>query len=80
MSVLSFFRRAAGQDAMPPSEAYPPGVIPICRALLIRASALSYDQRLLAAHRVAAEVRARKPHMRITRVTPRRDKDGRIIL
>jgi hypothetical protein len=54
----------------------------------IPSSALSYEARLalpieqrrLAAHRMAAEVRHRKPHMQMHRLTPLRDWNGEVIV
>lgn len=67
----------------------PGSVIPVCRQLLNSASDFSYEDlrnaagihgRRIEAQKTAAEVRSRYPHMRPTRLTPRRDRNGEIIV
>jgi hypothetical protein len=62
-----FLIRNRPEDAFSGASSLPPHAALICRNRPFLASAPSYAERLMAAHRIAAEVRARKPEMQVKR-------------
>jgi hypothetical protein len=67
---MTLFALPIPADAIPLSVAWEYRRAAVCQTIPKRASERSYEERYLAAHRIAAEVRARRSSMQVKRVTP----------
>lgn len=77
--ILSFLRARLARDASPLIESSSAELGLSVGRTLISQSELSYEQRVLRAHRIAAEVRHRKGWDRYYNGAPKRDLDGRVV-